>query len=87
MKKNHIINDIINNLPSDNVVEEISIEKDWSLSARMCQNKARYKTKLKALLVANYRVGKGTDYLRVYRCPFCQGYHLTKKIDSLTNKD
>lgn len=46
-----------------------------------CKRKVRYGTERKALRVADRRFRKVGVELRVYSCPLCQGFHLTKKKD------
>lgn len=43
-----------------------------------CKRKVRYGTERKALSVADRRWKKARVELRVYPCPLCQGFHLTK---------
>ena len=43
-----------------------------------CRRKTRYRNKTTALRVARKRMAMGVPYLRVYHCPYCNGWHLTK---------
>jgi hypothetical protein len=45
---------------------------------RECFSKHRYATQLEADVVRNKRTDVGGRHLRVYACPHCAGYHLTK---------
>ena len=47
-----------------------------------CTDKCRYKTRVKALLVALERVRDGAPPLRAYKCPECKRWHLTKLVSS-----
>ena len=55
---------------------------------RMCRNKMRYPSKRDALTAKNFikhhhgRAGNRgrSKQLRVYPCPHCGGWHLTKKV-------
>jgi hypothetical protein len=44
-----------------------------------CGRKVRYRNKATAMRVAKKRIADGVPYLRVYYCPHCGGWHLTKK--------
>ena len=46
-----------------------------------CSKKMRYPTEYRAREVARRRARSGSGELRVYRCHFCGGYHLTSHID------
>ena len=49
-----------------------------------CDAKKRYTTYEGATAMAVVRVGSKRDQpqaLRVYKCPHCKGFHLTKKTD------
>ena len=50
-------------------------------SERNCQRKIRHHSEAKALRAASRVAGKArVRHLRVYRCPHCQGWHLTRKV-------
>lgn len=43
-----------------------------------CLSKVRYRSESQAQAAANRRpIG-----LRIYQCPLCHGYHLTKRLES-----
>lgn len=44
---------------------------------RQCGKKARYRSKIDALIAANRCTMRGAPKLRAYRCPYCGGWHLT----------
>lgn len=46
----------------------------------LCDGKRRYQSNTAALRVATARAGKTTRNLRVYLCPKCNAWHLTKLI-------
>lgn len=45
---------------------------------RSCQSKRRYKSAEGAGQAAVSAQARGESGLRVYQCPFCQSFHLTK---------
>lgn len=44
-----------------------------------CGRKTRYGNRANAMRVARRRMAMGVPYLRVYHCPYCGGWHLTKR--------
>ena len=44
----------------------------------MCERKIRYRKRTSALSAA-LRSARHTQQIRVYRCPLCNGWHLTRK--------
>lgn len=47
---------------------------------RMCASKQMFFSEADAMALAAERVAAGlADFLRAYRCPFCNGWHLTSK--------
>lgn len=46
--------------------------------AKMCTGKKKYTSRIHAIGVAS-KVAKNAPLLRVYHCPICRSYHLTKK--------
>jgi len=48
--------------------------------AAMCFQKSRYPTKDVARGYANKAESARGDKLRIYFCPICSGYHLTKQV-------
>ena len=42
-----------------------------------CHRKVRYKTEISARAKSRYIFAVRQTRTRVYRCPFCYGYHLT----------
>lgn len=54
-----------------------------SISERNCQRKVRHPTHAKALRSAARIAGKArVRHLHAYRCPHCNGWHLTKKAQA-----
>lgn len=49
-----------------------------------CDRKLRYKSRIYAMCVAIHRVHEGSPPLRVYRCPQCGKWHLTKRVPDLS---
>jgi hypothetical protein len=49
----------------------------------MCGSKARYARKADAAYAKNYRLHRSRlnapGFLRIYHCPVCNGWHLTRK--------
>lgn len=68
-------------------------DKELASYARSCLKKHRYTSEQKALEVINKIHKERKDYLRVYFCKFCLGYHLThihnkrEKANDSTIKD
>jgi len=48
---------------------------------RMCSEKVRYPSFTTAMTVACRRMQEAGVQLRPYRCPLCDGYHLTSKAE------
>lgn len=47
--------------------------------ASMCLSKKRFNNEMEAI-AACIRVSRNTGPLRYYRCPYCDGFHLTSQI-------
>jgi hypothetical protein len=52
--------------------------------AKMCFSKTRYPCKADAVYACTYRLHRDRrrnkpDFLRIYPCPLCNGWHLTRK--------
>lgn len=47
---------------------------------RTCYSKTRYISEETALAVKGFLAEKRGAQLRVYKCPFCSGFHTTKQI-------
>lgn len=50
----------------------------------MCGSKTRYARKADAAYARHYRLYRDTrrnkpDFLRIYHCPVCNGWHFTRK--------
>ena len=67
--------------------ESERVERDAQVTAEYgepghsaCGKKIRYKTKSEALVKASTSAKYGAPALRVYRCPYCGGWHLTSKM-------
>ena len=50
---------------------------------KICFSKTRYSTKEEANKTADYIYETENVMLYVYRCPICNGFHLTKKKGKL----
>lgn len=49
---------------------------------KMCRSKRQYKTEAEAAAEANRwmkKVGEHPKHLRIYKCPVCNWFHITKK--------
>ena len=57
---------------------QLSIVRDRLFPRRMCAKKVRYLSAGAAHLIRKRRQPKEKATLFVYRCPECDGYHLTK---------
>ena len=56
------------------------VTREYGASAHYsCGRKMRYESYDDALHQALKRLGRGAVMLRVYECPYCHGWHLTKK--------
>ena len=44
-----------------------------------CLGKKRYASESRAKEIRRNRIRRGAEYLRVYYCRWCNGYHLTKR--------
>jgi hypothetical protein len=53
--------------------------RELAALAPRCHGKRIYATRADAAAAGANRVGKGAQKLRVYRCPECKGFHLTKR--------
>ena len=53
---------------------------------RQCGKKVRYPTKETALARASKYVVQGAPALRTYKCPFCDGWHLTSRPEGAYRK-
>lgn len=49
------------------------------IQRRMCEGKERYRDHAHAVVAARFAGQKRGVKLRTYDCPFCSGWHLTKK--------
>ena len=58
-----------------------SKRKGYRFEIKSCRRKKAYFTSKKASQVARYQESVTHDKLRVYRCPFCNKFHITKKPD------
>lgn len=47
-----------------------------------CRRKINYKSKAFALRMLSISQAKGEDYIRVFYCNMCDGYHLTKATET-----
>ena len=57
--------------------QQRSADKEAAMRFRACESKNRYTTKGEALSAAADCAEHGTAGLSVYRCPHCNGWHLT----------
>lgn len=61
---------------------DAEVTKKYGIQAhRACGRKIRYKDELTALARAERSMLYGAPTLKVYRCPYCGGWHLTSKVD------
>ena len=54
-------------------------EKEAALRRKACESKNRYTSKSEAEAAISECASYGTTGLHSYRCPYCDGWHLTSK--------
>lgn len=54
-------------------------EKEAALRKKACESKNRYMSKSEAEAAISACASYGTTGLHSYRCPYCDGWHLTSK--------
>ena len=59
--------------------KRISREKEAALRKKACESKNRYSSQSEARVVIEECAAHGTTGLHAYRCPYCDGWHLTSK--------
>lgn len=67
-----------------------SVDSDQTakLRQRMCSDKRRFRDQDRAQKTADYSMYKNPElFLRVYFCPFCHGFHLTKRPEQEVNEE
>ena len=57
--------------------ERLSEKKEAARRHKSCESKNRYATKGEAQLAIASCAEHGTKGLKAYRCPYCNGWHLT----------
>ena len=57
--------------------KRLSEEKEAARRQKSCESKNRYATKGEAQLAIASCAEHGTKGLKAYRCPYCNGWHLT----------
>ena len=57
--------------------ERMSEEKEAARRQKSCESKNRYASKTEAQLAIASCAEYGTKGLSAYRCPYCNGWHLT----------
>ena len=62
-----------------NRIEEIAEERKSALRNKACESKNRYASRKEAEEAAAWCAAEGRRGLRVYRCKYCNGWHLTSK--------
>jgi len=56
-----------------------SQQKEAALRRKACESKNRYSSYSEAQIVIGECAAHGTTGLHAYRCPYCDGWHLTSK--------
>ena len=59
--------------------DERAQKKEAALRAKACESKNRYSCKSDAEAAIRSCAEHGTKGLHCYRCPYCNGWHLTSK--------
>ena len=52
-------------------------KENLSRRDRMCTTKKRFSNKLNALSFSSRNTTQFSGYARVYKCPYCSGWHIT----------
>ena len=60
-------------------IEEIAEGRKTALKNKACDSKNRYASRKEAEQAAAWCAAEGRRNLRVYRCKYCSGWHLTSK--------
>ena len=58
---------------------EMSAKHEAALRLKACESKNRYPSRYDAQLAIDSCAAHGTTGLHSYRCPYCNGWHLTSK--------
>ena len=62
-----------------NRIEEIAEERKSARIDKACESKNRYATRKEAEEAVSWCAAEGRHGLRIYRCKYCGGWHLTSK--------
>ncbi len=59
--------------------EDLSAKKEAALRNKACESKNRYPSRYDAQIAIDACAEHGTTGLHMYRCKYCNGWHLTSK--------
>ena len=59
--------------------EDLSAKKEAALRDKACESKNRYSSRYDAQIAIDSCAAHGTTGLHMYRCSYCNGWHLTSK--------
>lgn len=57
--------------------EEDAIEHEAAMRRKACESKNRYASRDEAKEAQAWCEANGSPHLSIYRCPYCNGWHLT----------
>lgn len=60
-------------------LEGLSVQKEAALRNKACESKNRYSSRAEAQEVIRDCEAHGVRGLHIYRCQYCNGWHLTSK--------
>jgi hypothetical protein len=61
-----------------------NVTRGWTAEQKTCTTKVRHSTRRKALRAAERQWQEKHAVIEVYRCPFCEGWHLTSQLKPKT---
>lgn len=65
---------------------DLNVTRGWTNEEKTCTRKSRYATRRKALHAVEKAWQERRWVAEVYRCPFCEGWHLTTMLTRNRNR-